>query len=308
MTAPRIFVSSVMATLRGEREAARSGVVAADCVPVLAEDFPAGPASPQETCLDEVRRSDGLVLVLGSDYGNAPSPSMTEQEYLAAREADVPVFAIVTTAEPSGIEQERFRRQVLNSTAGQYVAFYAEGDNASIQAAARRALDTFFHPADPAAVARAANTFLYLLELARILFDRVSGEGGVGPLVGSEARQLAQLMDDRRDAIGDEALRRAVVQVIHQCGELWSNQPGFGQEHALDPAHAAQAQRASEAAARGWRAASRAIRRCHFFGNAYPGEFGEPLGSGVPCQSCGRISCLNDPPACPYCGAVIGLY
>lgn len=101
MTAPRIFISSVIVTLRNEREAARAGVVAADCVPVLAEDFPAGPASPQEICLDEVRRSDGLVLILGPDYGNAPSPSLTEQEYLAAREADVPVFAIVSTAKPS---------------------------------------------------------------------------------------------------------------------------------------------------------------------------------------------------------------
>ena len=65
--------------------------------PILAEDFGARPNSPQIACLQELRGSDIVVLILGEHYGFVPpgaSLSATHQEYREARETK-PVLAFV---------------------------------------------------------------------------------------------------------------------------------------------------------------------------------------------------------------------
>ena len=65
----RVFVSSVMEDYRGIRDAASRGIRQAGCEPVRAEDFSAASASPRNACLDGVRSTDALVLLLGAHYG-----------------------------------------------------------------------------------------------------------------------------------------------------------------------------------------------------------------------------------------------
>jgi hypothetical protein len=63
----------------------------------MAEDFGAQPTSPQLACLQGLRQSDRVVLILGADYGFVPAGSTlsaTHQEYREARETK-PVLAFV---------------------------------------------------------------------------------------------------------------------------------------------------------------------------------------------------------------------
>lgn len=99
-----------MEALASVRERTREGVIEADCRSIMAEDFPAQPGSPRDVCLQAVRESDGLLLIIGTSYS-----AFTEEEYRAAREFDVPVFCLTENQEAEEGEQTRFRREVLDS-------------------------------------------------------------------------------------------------------------------------------------------------------------------------------------------------
>lgn len=93
----RIFVSSLISGFGAERAAARRAIASLRHEPVMAEDFGAQPTSPQIACLQELRRSDRVVLVLGAHYGLVPAGSTlsaTHQEYREAR-GTKPVLAFV---------------------------------------------------------------------------------------------------------------------------------------------------------------------------------------------------------------------
>lgn len=100
-----------------------------------------------------------------------------------------------------------------------------------VTAEARTALEHYFRPADPQIVARVAFTLLFLLQQARHLFARVNQEGMAISRVGKEAGMLAEALDDRREAIGDESLERAVALVVESCKALWANQIPEDQLH-----------------------------------------------------------------------------
>ena len=93
----KIFISSLIAGFSREREAAKLGVNTLRHEPIMAEDFGALPTSPQIACLQGLRESDMVVLVLGSSYG-AVQPgsglSATHEEYREARQTK-PVLAFV---------------------------------------------------------------------------------------------------------------------------------------------------------------------------------------------------------------------
>lgn len=92
----RVFISSTSADLQEHREAVRDAVMGMDHHPVDMIYWSADPRSGTELSLDRVRRSDVLILLVAHRYGHVPEGSIhsvTEQEYRAAREADVPVLA-----------------------------------------------------------------------------------------------------------------------------------------------------------------------------------------------------------------------
>ncbi len=92
----KIFVSSLITAMEAIRTAARSAITILGHEPVMAEDFGALPHTPQIACLDGVRQSGAVVLILGSRYG-AIQPdglSATHEEYREARSRG-PVLAFV---------------------------------------------------------------------------------------------------------------------------------------------------------------------------------------------------------------------
>lgn len=104
----KVFISSLIAGFGPERAAVRRAVTTLRYEPVMAEDFGAQPHSPQIACLQGLRGSDAVVLVLGERYGVVPhgsTISATHQEYREAR-GTKPVIAFVqegVTAEPEQV-------------------------------------------------------------------------------------------------------------------------------------------------------------------------------------------------------------
>ncbi|MBT2189194.1 DUF4062 domain-containing protein [Sphingobium nicotianae] len=110
----RIFISSLITGFEAQRAAARRAVTTLRHEPVMAEDFGAQPNSPQIACLQGLRSSDMMVLILGEHYGFVPhsSPlSATHQEYREARETK-PVLAFVQEGIAPGPEQAAFIAEV----------------------------------------------------------------------------------------------------------------------------------------------------------------------------------------------------
>lgn len=110
----RIFISSLISGFEPQRAAARRAVSTLRHEPVMAEDFGAQPHSPQIACLQGLRGSDMVVLILGEGYGFVPpgSPlSATHQEYREARETK-PVLAFVQEGIAPGPEQAAFIAEV----------------------------------------------------------------------------------------------------------------------------------------------------------------------------------------------------
>src|SRR5687768_1240105 len=99
--APRAFVSSVMDGFEDYREAARRGVLAAGCEPVLIEDYPALTISPRTACLDAVESCDVLLTIIGSRGGwTAPSGKLVvEEEFDEAKRHRVRTLVFVQATE-----------------------------------------------------------------------------------------------------------------------------------------------------------------------------------------------------------------
>lgn len=110
----KVFISSLISGFGSQREAARRAVTTLRHEPVMAEDFGAQPNSPQVACLQGLRGSDLVVLVLGERYGFVPagsSLSATHQEYREAR-GTKPVLAFVQQGVTPEPEQAAFIEEV----------------------------------------------------------------------------------------------------------------------------------------------------------------------------------------------------
>lgn len=92
----KIFVSSLISGFEEYRAAARDAVRALGHEPVMAEDFPSQPNSPQVACLSGLRQSALILLLLGDRYGVPQSSSLsaTHEEYRDAK-GNRPVIAFV---------------------------------------------------------------------------------------------------------------------------------------------------------------------------------------------------------------------
>lgn len=113
----RVFVSSVIKGFESYRAAARRGVLLVGMDPVMAEDFPALPVSPQSACLDGVRSSDVYLGVLTTRYGDVGDSgiSPTEEEFEEATRLGLPRL-ILRVRE----ELERRQAEFLERLAGRW--------------------------------------------------------------------------------------------------------------------------------------------------------------------------------------------
>ncbi len=109
----KVFISSLIAGMEEFRTAAREAVTYLGHEPVMAEDFPATPLSPQIACLEGLRQSGLVVLILGSEYGQTQKKgiSATHEEYREAKEKHS-ILAFVQNGVMRNPDQEAFVREV----------------------------------------------------------------------------------------------------------------------------------------------------------------------------------------------------
>ena len=119
---PPIFISSVMEGYGDIRDAASDGIRQAGCEPVRAEDFSAASASPRNACLDGVRSTDALVLLLGARYGFVgPSAlAVTEEEYNEGRKNHKQIFVFLQDGVSRELQQQAFADRVQHYVDGHW--------------------------------------------------------------------------------------------------------------------------------------------------------------------------------------------
>ena len=97
----RIFVSSTFVDLRAERDAAAEALRRAQLVPWGMELFVSEPSSPLDVCLEQLRLSDAVVLIIGFKAGSiipeSPGLTYTGAEFQLAQQLGRPVFAFFKT-------------------------------------------------------------------------------------------------------------------------------------------------------------------------------------------------------------------
>lgn len=121
----KFFISSVIKGFSQYRQAAAEAIRTFDHEPVMAEDFPAEPSTPQRACLRGVRESDAMVLILGKRYGAIQSTglSATHEEYNEARE-QIPVFVFIERGDDYEDNQRQFITAVGDWNSGYFGDYF----------------------------------------------------------------------------------------------------------------------------------------------------------------------------------------
>jgi len=136
MSRLRIFISSTMDDLRNERREVVKRLKALNAIePVNAEGILPDGGTSWDRISDELDDCDLFVLILGDRYGWRPPPgplsaddvSVTEGEYRAARELDIPVLPFykklgekTTVDADEAARRKKFRDDVADWTKGQF--------------------------------------------------------------------------------------------------------------------------------------------------------------------------------------------
>ncbi len=164
-----VFVSSLITGMEADRAAVRQAVERLGHRAVMAEQFGARPNSPQVACLQELRNSNAVVLVLGERYGatQASGLSATHEEYRAAQgQKPVIIFLKDGDLEPA---QAAFTAEVSAWEGGLFREAYSapeQLDGLVTRALHRLALANAAMPLDPTALTRRA------IELVERIEDR----------------------------------------------------------------------------------------------------------------------------------------
>ena len=109
----KIFISSLITGMEPFRAAAREAVAQLGHEPIMAENFGAQPNSPQIACLQGLRQSAAVVLILGANYGvkQTSGLSATHEEYREAKDKR-PVIAFVQDGVSHDADQAAFLSEV----------------------------------------------------------------------------------------------------------------------------------------------------------------------------------------------------
>ena len=126
----KVFISSLIGGLEAHRDATAAAIRDLDHEVIRAEDFPASTATAQQACLDGVRQSDLVVLILSSRYGalQASGMSATHEEYLEARDTR-PVLAFLDSSASLEAEQHAFVQQVRDWSGGSLTGNFQSPDD-----------------------------------------------------------------------------------------------------------------------------------------------------------------------------------
>lgn len=138
---PRVFVSSIMQGFESFREAARAGIAASGCEPLMAEDWSSQGDSSRTACLNHVASSDALILIVGERGGwTAPSGKLVvEEEWEEARRRKLPVRVFVQ----EGVERDAAAARLATAASDYVTGLFRRTftDPASLAAEVERALD-----------------------------------------------------------------------------------------------------------------------------------------------------------------------
>jgi hypothetical protein len=117
----KIFISSLITGMEDYRTAAKEAVEALGYKAVMAEQFTAKPQTPQVACLDGLRQSRLILLLLGDNYGlkQKSGLSATHEEYRDAKDHR-PVMALVRSDVTPDPAQAEFIKEVQRCQAGLY--------------------------------------------------------------------------------------------------------------------------------------------------------------------------------------------
>ncbi len=117
----KVFISSVIGGMEKYRNAAADAISLLRHDVVRAEDFGASDSSPRIACLDAVRQSDAIVLILGERYGEVQMSglSATHEEYREARDTR-PVLVMVQNGTEFEHRQQEFVDEVQDWNSGNY--------------------------------------------------------------------------------------------------------------------------------------------------------------------------------------------
>lgn len=109
-----IFISSLISGFEGKREAVKDAVCVLGHKPLMAEDFGARANSPQITCLNGVRESDAVILILGSRYGAIQQSGMsaTHEEFIEARNTKPLIIFIESEISEAEPEQDKLIKEL----------------------------------------------------------------------------------------------------------------------------------------------------------------------------------------------------
>lgn len=119
-----VFISSCIRGMEELRSGARTAIEALGLMPIMVEDLSAASTTPRGACLDGVRRSDIVVLIVGPRYGD-PLPSglsATEEEVAEARRIGKPVIVLKVRGDID-VRQAAFLRRLGDWYGG---SFYRE--------------------------------------------------------------------------------------------------------------------------------------------------------------------------------------
>ena len=122
----KVFISSVIQGFETYRSAADEAIRTLSHEPVRAENFPASPNTPQQACLEGVRESDALLLILGQRYGapQANGISATHEEYNEAKRQSISVLVFCQRGITRENTQEQFIDEVESWTSGRFSASF----------------------------------------------------------------------------------------------------------------------------------------------------------------------------------------
>ncbi len=124
-----VFVCSTFDDLEPEREAVLDAIRRVQSRHNAMEFFGARPGRPIDVCLDEVRKSDLLVVIVGLKYGSLPSGmgvSYSQAEYeegvrrekpclVYLRDDDVPILAKFVEQDPDKLKLLKTWKEALNA-------------------------------------------------------------------------------------------------------------------------------------------------------------------------------------------------
>lgn len=116
----KAFISSVLSGYTEYREAAGAAVRSLRHKVIWAEEFGARPDTPQQACLEGVRLSDVVVLLLGAAYGSVQDSglSATHEEWKEAVADQKPVLVFVEKVDGRDQRQDAFIAEVESWSQG----------------------------------------------------------------------------------------------------------------------------------------------------------------------------------------------